>query len=191
MVFMNIRGRNIKLSTLICLVLYYGFAYWMPGSYSLFFGKIFRQIRVYLCHHIFLYCGKNVNIERKANFGSGLDIELGDESGLGINCLLPSNTKIGKYVMMGPNCVILPHNHKFNRIDIPMCHQGFSLKLSTTIEDDVWIGRDVLMTPGRTIRKGSIIAGGCVLCKDFPEYSIVGGNPSKLIRSRKIEINEC
>ncbi len=53
------------------------------------------------------------------------------------------------------------------------------------IESDVWIGRDVLMTPGQHISKGSIIAGGCVLCKDFPEYSMVGGNPSKFIKSRK------
>lgn len=85
---------------------------------------------------------------------------------------------------MGPNCVILPHNHNFNRTDIPMCHQGLAPKLQTRIEDDVWIGRDVLMTPGRVIKKGSIIAGGCVLCKNFPEYSVVGGNPSKLIKSR-------
>ena len=55
----------------------------------------------------------------------------------------------------------------------------------TVIEDDVWIGRNVIMTPGRLIKKGSIIAAGCVLSKDFPEYSIVGGNPSKLIRIRK------
>lgn len=65
-----------------------------------------------------------------------------------------------------------------------MCHQGLAPKLQTIIEDDVWIGRDVLMTPGRVIQKGSIIAGGCVLCKNFPEYSVVGGNPSKLIKSR-------
>lgn len=184
---MRVRGRNIKLSTLICLALYYGFAYWMPGSYSFFCGCLFRKVRSCLCKHIFLYCGKNVNIERKANFGSGIDIELGDESGLGINCSVPSNTKIGKNVMMGPNCRILPHNHNFERIDIPMNHQGFSPKLSTKIEDDVWIGRDVLMTPGRVIKRGSIVAGGCVLCKNFPEYSIIGGNPSKLIRSRLIE----
>ena len=58
-----------------------------------------------------------------------------------------------------------------------------------TIEDDVWIGRNVLMTPGRHIAKGSIIAAGCVLTKDFPEYSIIGGNPGKFIRSRLKETN--
>ena len=86
---------------------------------------------------------------------------------------------------MGPNCCILPHNHKFDRLDIPMCKQGFSEKKQTVIEDDVWIGRNVIMTPGRKISRGSIIGVGCILTKDFPEYSIVGGNPGKLIRNRK------
>ncbi len=66
-----------------------------------------------------------------------------------------------------------------------MGEQGFSPAKPTVIGSDVWIGRDVLMTPGRRISDGTIIAGGCVLTKDFPEYSIVGGNPSRLIRSRK------
>lgn len=42
----------------------------------------------------------------------------------------------------------------------------------------------MLITPGKHIKKGTIIAGGTVLTKDFPAYSIVGGNPSILIKSR-------
>ena len=87
--------------------------------------------------------------------------------------------------MMGPNCYILKINHLFDKIETPMIKQGFSTPKTTYIGDDVWIGRDVLMTPGRVIKQGSIIAGGCVLCKDFPEYSIVGGNPSVLIKTRR------
>lgn len=66
-----------------------------------------------------------------------------------------------------------------------MCFQGRVECKTTIIEDDVWIGRDVKMTPGRHIEKGTIIGMGSVLTKDFPEYSIVGGNPAKLIRYRK------
>jgi maltose O-acetyltransferase len=94
------------------------------------------------------------------------------------------NLEIGENVMMGLNCNILPNNHIFDRVDIPIIQQGESEEVITIIEDDVWIGNQVVLTPGRTIKKGSIIAAGCVLSKDFPEYSIVGGNPSRLIRSR-------
>lgn len=42
-------------------------------------------IRRFLCKQIFRKCGKGVNVERKAFFASGLDIEIGDYSGIGIN----------------------------------------------------------------------------------------------------------
>lgn len=144
-----------------------------------------KKVRYFLVKNIFKKCGKNVNVEYGANFGSGREIEIGDNSGIGVNACIPSNTIIGRDVMMAPNCYIFANNHSYERIDIPMNKQGGTKRLQTIIEDDVWIGRNVLMTPGRHISKGSIIAAGCVLCKDFPEYSIVGGNPSKLIRYRK------
>ena len=102
----------------------------------------------------------------------------------------PTRSKAGTEGMMGPDVTILDRNHKFDRTDIPIGRQGNTERKPTVIEDDVWIGCQVLIMPGRRIRKGSIIAGGCVLCKDFPEYSIVGGNPSKLIRSRKEEVKK-
>lgn len=168
----------------ICLICYYLIAQYLPSSYNIGGGK---RVRYFLCKRIFKYCGKNVNVERKAHFGSGRNVEIGDNSGLGINCNVPSNIKIGNNVMMGPNCFVIKYNHSFDRTDIPMNEQGFQSteNVQTVIEDDVWIGMNVLMTPGRHIRKGSVVGAGCLLCKDFPEYSIIGGNPSKLLRMRK------
>lgn len=86
--------------------------------------------------------------------------------------------------MMGPNCFILDVNHDTSSIQVPMCQQGRTKKI-TRIGNDVWIGRDVHMTPGRTISDGTIIAMVAVLTKDFPPYSIVGGNSAKIIKIRK------
>lgn len=174
-----------KIIRYICLICYYGFARYLPVSFTPVIGPFCKWLRYQLCKHIFKKCGKNVNIERLAHFGNGSEIEIGDNSGLGINCFIPKNTIIGVNVMMGPNCYIFASNHAFSRTDVPMIKQGFAEKKQTIIEDDVWIGRNVLMTPGRTISRGSIIGAGCVLTKDFPEYSVVGGNPSKIIRMRK------
>ena len=80
---------------------------------------------------------------------------------------------------------IVSNNHSFDRIDIPMNRQGIVKSRSTVIEDDCWIGAKSIMTPGRHVRKGTIVAAGSVLTKDFDEYSIVGGNPAKLIKKRK------
>ena len=43
----------------------------------------------------------------------------------------------------------------------------------------------VIMTPCHDVGKGSILAAGAVVTKDVEPYSIVGGNPAKLIRKRK------
>lgn len=182
---MKIKGTDIKLSSIICLALYYGFAQYLPASFEVG-GKISKWMRYQLCRRVFKKCGNNVNVERRAHFGSGREIEIGDNSGLGQSCNIPSNTIIGNDVMMGPNCYILRYNHAYDRIDIPMRLQGYKTKgnVQTIIGDDVWIGMNVLMTPGRHISKGTLIGGGTLLCKDFPEYSVVGGNPSKLIKSR-------
>ena len=169
----------------VWLLIYYAVARWLPNSDCRFGGSFARRFRYFCCRHIFKSCGKNVNIERGAFFGNGRNIVVGDNSGIGVNAVIPNDIIIGRNVMMGPECYILVQNHEFSRIDVPMNSQGFKYpEHPTIIEDDVWIGREVTMTPGRTIRRGTIIGACTLLCKDFPEYSIVGGNPSKLIRSR-------
>lgn len=181
---MKVLGRNFSVTQLFCLALYYCVARYLPSSQIQFVGGVSRRIRTFLCKRIFKSCGTNVNIERGACFGSGRLVEIGNNSGLGINSMVPSDIKIGNNVMMGPNCYILSQNHRIDDVTIPMNRQGFVKKGRTVIDDDVWIGRNVTLTPGRHIAKGSVIGACCLLCKDFPEYSIVGGNPSKLIRNR-------
>lgn len=182
---MKIKGKDFTVTQLVCLALYYGVAKHLPSSINPILGGASKNIRYQLVRRIFKKCGKFVNVERGVVFGRGTDIEIGDYSGIGINAVIPSTCKIGNHVMMGPNCYVLSRNHDFSDTNKPMCFQGYLETLPLVVEDDVWIGRNVLMTPGRIIKRGSIIAAGCVLCKDFPEYSIIGGNPSKLIRSRK------
>lgn len=168
----------------ICRFLYYNFAIYLPVSNK--WGGVGKCVRYQLCKRIFKKCGTDVNIERGAKFGGGELIEIGDHSGIGINAVIPDGSIIGSYCMMGPNCFVHQRNHKFSRTDIPMMRQGFTERKPIIIEDDVWIGRDVTIMVGRHISKGSIIAANCVLTKDFPEYSVVGGNPSRLIRSRVV-----
>lgn len=52
------------------------------------------------------------------------------------------------------------------------------------IEDDVWIGTNALILSGVHIGRGAVIAAGNVVTKDVPAYSIVGGNPAKLLKYR-------
>lgn len=160
-------------------VLYIVFAKRLPVSYHCNFAK---KIRCFFAKRIIKRCGENVNIEHGAVF-SDL-IEIGDNSGIGVNCEINGSVKIGKNVMMGPEVVIYTSNHSFKDINIPMNEQGYSLENPVEIEDDVWIGRRVIILDGVKIGKGSIIGAGSIVTKSIEPYSIVGGNPAKVIKSR-------
>ncbi|MFV0397065.1 MAG: acyltransferase [Bacteroidales bacterium] len=165
------------------LIVYRYLAQYLPCS-----GKspLSKRIRLFCCKRIFKYCGYNVNVERKAFFGKGFDVVIGDNSGIGIECIVPSDIIIGDNVLMGPRVVMTGGGttHEFSRTDIPIRLQGRKKNPSIIIGDDVWIGRQSIINQGRVIYKGTIIAAGSVVTRDFPEYSIIGGNPAKLIRKR-------
>lgn len=63
--------------------------------------------------------------------------------------------------------------------------QGMTEKRKVTIGNDVWIGQRVMIMPGVTIGDGCIIAAGAVVTKDIPPYSIAGGVPARVLKSRK------
>lgn len=183
---MKIRQIFDFLKKFIFLFLYYIFLKWLPVSTG-FMGKTCEYLRYICAVNIFKRCGKNINIERGAHFGNGKLIEIDDYSGLGVNCLIPSNIKIGKYVMMGPEVIIYNTSHIFDNTVIPMYLQGSEISQPLIIEDDVWIGARVIVLPNvKRIGRGSIIGAGSILTKDVPEYAIVGGNPAKIIRYRKL-----
>lgn len=135
---------------------------------------------------IFKKLGKRSNIEQGAHFGKGFDIEMGYHSSIGKNCKIPANIKIGNEVMMGNNVTIFSSSHVFDRTDVPIQAQGMKSYPPFEIEDDVWIGQNVIIMPkvGK-LAKGTIVGAGSVVTKQFPEYSIIGGNPARLIRMRK------
>lgn len=164
-------------------VLYYFFARYLPVSYRPYaFGA--KRVRYWACSHLFAKCGKNVNVEHGADFGSGRDIEVGDNSGIGINCVV-RKAVIGNNVMMGPEVYFVGRNHRFDSLEKPMDEQGYLEAEPPVVGDDVWIGTRAIILPGIKIGRGAVIGAGAVVTKDVPEYAIVGGNPAKVIRYRE------
>jgi len=168
------------------LILYYVFARYLPRFHPNFqIGKKFRGV---LCKHIFQKCGKNVNIERMAFFGSGRNIKIGSNSGIGINAYIAGigaggELIIGDDVIMAPDVVILTLNHKYDNTKIPIFKQGY-YSSSVIIEDDVWIGIRSIILPGVKIGKGAVVGAGAVVTKNVPPYSVVGGVPARIIKRR-------
>lgn len=143
-------------------------------------SKKYRQ----LCGLLILErCGKNVNIYPKAQFSSS--VKLGDNSDIGYRCRINEQVSIGKNVIMGPEVVIFTSNHATSDIDTPIKYQGNTDVFPVVIADDCWIGSRAIILPGISIGKGAVVAAGAVVTKDVPEYTIVGGNPAKVIKYRK------
>ena len=65
-----------------------------------------------------------------------------------------------------------------------MFSSGRAVQKGIVLENNTWLGHGSIIMDGVTIREGSIVAAGAVVTKSFPAFSIVGGNPARLIRSR-------
>jgi maltose O-acetyltransferase len=164
---------------------YYGFAQHLPASYRfqpLGFGKLAKKLRAMTCKRLFRTCGQRVNVEKGVNFYTGWEIEIGDDSSLGIGCMVPYDLKVGRDVMMGPYVIVVGHSHRFENRDLPMRLQGIEEYPSVRIEDDVWIGARAIILPGIGIGKRAIIGAGAVVTKDIPPYAICAGDSGRVIR---------
>lgn len=168
----------------VALAAYYGLGKHLPESGGpLDVGA--RRLRSMLIRQIFPSAGENLDIQRGVYFGDGDDIEIGDHSGLGLNARLQGPLRIGSYVLMGPDVVIYTRGHRTDRTDLPMGRQGDTKPEPVTVEDDVWIGARVIILPGVTVGRGSILAAGAVVTTDVPPFSVVGGVPARVISMRQ------
>lgn len=109
-------------------------------------------------------------------------------------------TTIGKFCSIASYTRINPGNHPMERIT----QAHFTYRASeyfegepddeaffdwrrdhaVTIGHDVWIGHGAIVLAGRSIGTGAVVAGGAVVTKDVEPYTIVGGNPARVIRRR-------
>jgi acetyltransferase-like isoleucine patch superfamily enzyme len=97
-----------------------------------------------------------------------------------------NGVKIGSNTAIGPNCSLVPINHKYQDKNKLISQQRFAeSKGGIVIEEDVWIGAGVTILDGAYIRKGAVIGAGSLVNKEIEEYSINVGTPCKVIGYRK------
>ncbi|KEO73634.1 acyltransferase [Anditalea andensis] len=115
----------------------------------------------------------------------GEGLKIGNNSNIGAYAYIGCSgyIDIGDNVMMSPRVSIYSENHNFEDIAFPMIEQGVTRSF-VKIENDCWIASNSIILAGVTVGKGSIVAAGSVVTKDVPPFSIVGGNPAKIIKYR-------
>lgn len=150
---------------------------------------------------------KKVCLEVPASLGDGCVIEarnVGAYFSVGNNSIIKRTAKIGRYTTIGAFCNIgatsVEHNIYFSNSvvfqkgELPWCalkikmdeNNKIETKLREDIEigNDVWIGDNVIVLEGSLIGDGCIILPGTVVKGNVEPYSIVEGNPAKVIGKR-------
>lgn len=148
------------------------------------YALFFPSLRNWAVRHFVKKSGKNIRVKSGADISPFISI--GNNSEIGSKALIQANVQIGDYVIMGPDVKIYSRNHEFKDINLPIALQGKRI-YETVIGHDVWIGANVIILPGVVVSDHCILAAGSVITKNVPAYSIVGGNPAKIIKNRKDE----
>jgi acetyltransferase-like isoleucine patch superfamily enzyme len=146
-------------------------------------GSIIRRsVRMDVFPYNDFIMGKLSTIEDFSTINNGVGhVEIGDRTRLGMANVIIGPIKIGSDIMFAQNIVASGLNHVYEDINMPIADQPVSTSL-ITIEDEVWIGANAVITAGVTVGKHSVVAGGSVVTKNVPPYSIVGGNPAKILK---------
>ena len=123
-------------------------------------------------------------------------VQIGDDSYGEIEALIFGNNAnliIGKYCSIGPNTIfVVDADHPYNYVStypfkVKKLHTSKYEAISKgdiVLDDDVWIGCGAIILSGVKIGQGAIVAAGSVVTRNVPPYSIVAGNPARIIKYR-------
>lgn len=133
-----------------------------------------------------VWLSSDVEIETEAQ------VEIGMGTTIQRRCTINGSTKIGQGCIFAPNVFVSSGTHPFREWpQLPIREQerllaaeGRSLDRAVWIQDDCWLGTNVVVTPGVTIGKGSVIGANAVVTHDIPPYSVVAGVPGRIVAKR-------
>ena len=145
---------------------------------------------------------RNIFVGKGTDLGDCRLLVLGENLQIGENVLfVVDGPPIGYPVFIGSNVSIARSvylrsgNHRFDDRTTPIVDQGhWSAKVehngavySAVIDNDAWIGANVIILSGAMVGEGSVVAAGSIITRStaIPPYSIAAGNPARVISTRK------
>lgn len=108
-------------------------------------------------------------------------VVIGVNTLVGIGSIVIGPVTIGDNVIMAQHVVLSGLNHSYEDVTLPIRNQPVTTR-PIEIGDECWIGANVTITAGVRIGKHSVVAGGSVVTRDVPPYTVVGGNPARILK---------
>ncbi|GAB2644221.1 acyltransferase [Emticicia sediminis] len=166
---------------------------WVTWFVNPFFHKkgkgtsICRRTRIDVLPFQPFNIGDYSTVEDFATINNGVGpVNIGNNSRIGIGNVIIGPVTIGNNVILAQNIVMSGLNHNYTNIEVPIYLQGETVA-NITIEDDCWIGANAVITAGVTVGKHSVVAGGAVVTKSIPPFSVAVGNPARVIKQYDFE----
>lgn len=133
--------------------------------------------------------GSNSIIEDFSTINNSVGfVKIGNQTIVGLGNTIIGPVIIGNQVMLAQNIVVSGLNHSYQDVTVASRNQPCKTSL-IIIEDEVWIGANSVITAGVIIGRHSVVAAGSVVTKDVEPYTIVGGNPAKMIKKFDFDQN--
>lgn len=86
-------------------------------------------------------------------------------------------------VMLGSGVHIYTGNHRYDLPNVNLINQGHSPAQTVVLKEGCWLGANVIILPGVTIGKNSVVGAGSVVTKSIPNRVVVAGNPAKILKT--------
>jgi len=130
--------------------------------------------------------GKNIMLSRGGIFLRPEEITFGSNVYINESFHISArNLTFGSNILIGPKLIIECDNHQYNNLGKTMFQTRNERDIGyVTIENDVWIGANVVILPNVLIGEGCIVGAGSIICESLPPYAICVGNPCKPIKCR-------
>nr|WP_299488078.1 acyltransferase [uncultured Allomuricauda sp.] len=127
--------------------------------------------------------GENSTIEDFSTVNNGVGaIKIGSRARVGLGNTLIGPVTLKDDVRLAQNVVLSGLNHNYEDISLPIHAQGVSTA-EIVVGEETWIGANSTILAGVTIGKHCIVAGGSVVTKDVPDYSVAVGNPARVMKT--------
>lgn len=124
---------------------------------------------------------KGSSVEARCVINSWIgDVELGENSNVGIGSIIIGPVIIGSDTTISQNVFITGENRVHSKSSKGLEKAQFDLK-PVDIGDGVWIGEGVSILPGVKVGDGVVIGAGSVVTKDCPKNSVIVGNPARIL----------
>lgn len=148
-----------------------------------------------------LYFGNNIGIGKNTYFLPCTEyagkkyspkITIGDGTSIGIRNSFAAihGITIGKNVLFAGYVHVTDHSHGYEDITLPIAKQPLISKGPVFIEDNCWLGFNSEILSGVHIGRNSVVAAHAVVTKDVPPYSIVAGNPARIVKQYNLKTRQ-